>query len=186
MTVRATPLLVAPDNCDTMMGTPMLSHDLITGLRRINSNLVVPDADDRFRTAQFKGITSLWHGAPLKEGSDKVCAFHLGPIPEFTLVDGDGVMVTRGWRAIFWKLEKAGYVTQTQLERQFRVNLDYNRDSSLCSECVRQGVREPHNGGAMRRCDFHDDLYQSIQQGKKDGPELKHQSEWSKTKEMFT
>ena len=186
MTIRATPLLVAPDDSgDSMLGQPMTSHNLITGLRRCNNNLVVPDAQDRYRTQMFKGITALWLGPPGQKSGRKICAFHLGQVPEWTLVDEGGMMITRGWRAVFWKVLKAGACRQADIEREFGVNLDYVTDTTLCKDCVREGDREPNNGGVMNRCNFHDNLHSGIKQGKKDAPELKNKSEWEQTKAIF-
>ena len=187
MTIRATPLLVAPDDSgDDMIGKSMTSDDLIKGLRRINNNLVVPEPEDQYRTAMFKGITALYLGRPMAKGTTKICAFHLGMIPEWTLLDDDGVMISRGWRAIFWKVEKSGACRRESIERQFKVSLDHVTDSTLCKDCVKQGVRELHNLGKRRMCNFHDDLFGSIQQGKRDAPELKNEAGWEQTKVMFT
>lgn len=164
----------------------MSSDDLIKGLRRVNNNLVVPSPEDRYRTKMFKGITALWLGAPLKKGSTKICAFHMGSIPEWTLLDADGMMITRGWRAVFWKVVNAGACRRASIEREFRVSLDHVTDTTLCKSCVREGERNTHNGGARKMCNFHDDLHGSIAAGKKDAPEIKNILGWEQSKVMFT
>ena len=164
----------------------MSSDDLVRGLRRINNRLVVPDAQDKYRTNTFKGITALYLGPPGQKGGKKICAFHLGSVPEWTLLDADGMMITRGWRAVFWKVIKSGAVRQASIEREFKVSLDYVTDTTLCKGCVREGSRNEHNGGVRKMCNFHDDLHGSIAAGKKDAPEIKNIMGWEQSKVMFT
>lgn len=186
MSTPRTPLLVAPDGEENLLGKSMLSDDLIRGLRKCNPSLVVPAPEDRYRTPTFKGITTLWRGAPFQKGSTKICAFHLGAIPEWTQVDAEGRMITRGWRAIFEKVVRSGSSTRARIEHVFRVNLSESSNNALCVKCIRDGKREPHNNGKLRMCDLHENVYTSAQKGRVDAPELLNRANWRKTKEIAT
>ncbi len=186
MTAPRTPLLVAPEGADDLLGRTMLTLDLVRGLRQVNRKLSIPDAEDDLRTPRFKGITTLWLGPPYAPGSKKICALHLGAIPEWTQLDANGMMITRGWRAIFEKVVRSGAGTRTRIERVFRVNLSESSDNVLCAKCVREGRRERHNGGARHMCDLHETVYARVEKNMADRPEKANRAGWRKTKEIVT
>lgn len=162
--VPDTYLLVAPDKAANVLGTGITSSDMVRGLRRLNNNLAVPEPDAYgWYPGKAAGMTCLWYGEPSKPGSVKVCAFHLGEIPEFTQIAPGGDIIVKGWREIFRRVIDRTPIRQSSLERAFRVNLSRSGDINLCIQCTKEGVREPHNGGRRHLCDFHDPVAEAVE-----------------------
>lgn len=186
MGIPRNPLLVPPADTDPddLLGRSMSSADLIRGLRRINPALTVPAPCDDNRTPRFKGITTLWIGPPFAPGSTKICALHLGAIPEWSQLDPQGVLITRGWRAIFEKVVRTGAATQEQIERVFRISATRGVSDTLCGWCVREGRRVPHNHGRLKMCDLHEGAYAAARRAHYQQPENESRARWRKTKDI--
>jgi hypothetical protein len=163
----------------------MTGHALIKGLRKINPKIRVPSPQDRYRTPQFKGIVGIYLGEPGAPGSRYITAFHLGSVPEWTQLDENGALIQKGWRAVFEKVVRARAATVAQIERAFRVSLYYVDERLLCSYCLRRGDRNLHNGGAMKMCDFDEQLYRGIKTDKAEAPERELRAAYVKTKEII-
>jgi len=134
-------MMVSPDK-DNIVGTAILSDDLIRGLLKANPSFVIPTPDSYpgWYPGKGAGMTCIWLGQPPPaEGGKKVCGFHLGRIPEYTQVGLDGTIRRRGWRAIFERVMTTGFATKRSLEQIFRVSLEYDGKSPWCSRCARTG-----------------------------------------------
>lgn len=135
-----TPLLVAPSDAIDTLGTGMLHRDLIRGLRNANPNLCIPDPStwEGWYPGRAAGMTSIWWGQP--PHAPKICAFHLGVLPEFTQVTPDGIL-RRGWRDVLARVIKIGAASRESLERQFKVSLLTGApDTKACSICRLDGL----------------------------------------------
>lgn len=139
-------LLTAPAGEKNPFGTPMHSTELIRGLQRVDPRVCVPMPRDPklwLKSVQHLGgdgstdMTCIWIGDP-KHGQ-KVAAFHLGQIPEWTQVAPDGRILRRGWRNILQRCEKAGIGSRRQLEAEFKVNLDVGPPDQSCQRCRADG-----------------------------------------------
>ena len=184
MSNLSTHLLVAPSDATDLVGQGISSSDLIRKLIKLNPILFCPDIKDEKHIEGWEGVTSLWLGDP-GGGGRPICGIKLGMIPEWTLIDDKGILVTKGWRAIFEKIIHAGAVTRLQVETEFAVTLgDGERDRNLCPKCVREGKREATNGGARGFCDTHDVVYTAVAEAKRKGPERAERLNWKKEKEI--
>ena len=183
MAAPKTPLMVAPAGATDRVGKAIPSSVLLDKLAKLNPRLFCPDANDAGHIEGWHGVTSLWMGTP---GSGRpICGIKLGVIPEWTMVDERGVMVSKGWRAIFDKVIKAGGARREDLERAFGVSLgDAGVDARLCRACVREGRQMASNGGAANMCDLHDGAYASAERARTEGPELAEKAGWKKEKEI--
>lgn len=186
MSNLSTHLLVAPSDATDLFGQGIASSDLIRRLIKINPALFCPDIKDDKHIEGWQGVTSLWLGHP-EGGGRPLCGIKLGMIPEWTQIDEKGILITKGWRAIFEKIIRARAVTRLQVETEFAVTLgDGERDTKLCSRCVREGKREASNGGARGFCDTHDVVYAAVDEAKRKGPERAERLTWKKEKEIVS
>jgi hypothetical protein len=177
-----TPLLVAPSSEKDLLGKMIASSVLIRKLSGLNKAIFCPDANDRGHIEGWHGVTSLWLGEP-GGGGRPICGVRLGQIPEWTQVDGNGMLITKGWRAIFDKVIKTGAVRREDVERAFAVALgEGKRDAGLCVKCLREGRRAASNGGAAGMCDTHDGVYSAVKRAKESGPEREERAAWTKEK----
>lgn len=151
-----TPLLVAPSMADDPLGAGLYHTDLIKGLRRLCPSLCIPDPTtwEGWYPGKEFGMTSIWLGYPQAPGSLKVCSFHLGWIPEFTQTTPNGIL-RRGWRSVLWKICNMRIVSKFSLEREFKVNLDYDGKDKVCPSCQEDGIKEKSNHPSGL-CDNHE------------------------------
>ena len=178
----STPLMVAPSDAPNEMGKTFGSADLIGRLVKAQPRLFCPDANDRGHIDGWHGVTSIWFTKADGE-SRPICGIKLGLIPEWTRIDNKGVLITKGWRAIFDKVIKSGAVRRAVLERAFGVTLgEGEKDAGLCRTCIREGKRAPSNGGAALMCDVHDEVYRSVARAKFKAPEREERAVWTKEK----
>lgn len=134
-------LMVSPDK-DDPLGRTISSSDLVRGLMEANPSFIIPTPDQfpGWYPGKAAGMTCIWLGMPSAPGSRKICGFHLGPVPEFTQIAPEGTILRRGWRAIFERVIKSGFVTKAKLERVFRVNLEYDGKAPWCQSCARKSM----------------------------------------------
>lgn len=128
---------------------------LIEGLRKLNSNLFVPDPDNFPHLVQGAGVVGLWLGYPANNTCKRIATFPAAMVPEFTQIDQYGRVIAMGWRAIFAKAIRAGVVTKRAVERQFRVNLDYDGVDNVCPSCRKSGQIVKTDGGKLGLCSEH-------------------------------
>ena len=145
---RTSAILCAPANETNPFGAGMLSSDLIRGLKILNPNLVIPEPDSyrEWYPGKDQGMTCIWIGAPSAPGSKKVCAMHLGMIPEWAQIGPDKVMIARGWRDILDRCIRCGVMTKAAAERVFKVDLTIDGYDTLCRTCRLDGLRSPADG----------------------------------------
>lgn len=144
MGLLKTPLMVPPSGALATLGEGIHHTVLIKGLRRCNGTLTIPDPSTwvGWYPGRASGMTSIWWGQPPL--APKICAFHLGEIPEFTQITPEGTLLRRGWRDIFKRVINIGAVSQHALERQFKVRLDTDGvDTKLCHKCRLDGQIVP-------------------------------------------
>lgn len=186
MAVPGTHILVAPSGEKDLIGRGIQASELIRKLRTLNPRIYCPDIRDEKHIASWHGVTSLWLGEPGANGRP-ICGIRLGLIPEWTQIDPDGILITKGWRAIFDKIIKARAVTQAQVEKAFAVTLGVERqDAGLCPKCTREGKREVGNGGARGMCDLHDGAYTASDEAGRKGPEVAERAAWKKEKTIVS
>ena len=184
MSIPNTPLLVAPSDAANLVGKVIQSSELIRKLTKLNPRLFCPDIDDNNHIKSWHGVTSLWIGEPGGNGRP-ICGIRLGAIPEWTEIDKDGILVTKGWRAIFEKVIRFGATRRVEIEREFGISLEIGpSDMMLCRACVREGRRSITNGGVRSMCDIHDGAYGAADRAKSQGPEVEHRASWKKEKEI--
>ncbi|MCK5245734.1 hypothetical protein KAR02_02475 [Candidatus Bipolaricaulota bacterium] len=184
MSLPKTPLMVAPDENgpESLLGRCMPSSDLVRTLIEVNRNIFCPDINDANHIESWHGVTSLWLGDP-GGGGKPICGIKLGTVPEWTRIDDKGVMISKGWRAIFEKVIRARAATRAQIEKAFKVSLaPATAPSTLCGVCVREGRREKHNGGARKMCDMHDGAYAAVESAMRTAPERLDKALWKKEK----
>lgn len=162
MAVPNTYLYTAPIKLANAVGREILSGDIIKGLRRINANLCtpLPEHYEHYYPLQRAGITCLWLGRP--GVGNKITAFRLGPVPEFTQLDRAGNLLCKGWRAIFYKVIRSRAATKKQVEAQFAVDLSVVGVDKSCTQCRRQGVVKL-SVGANHLCWDCNDTYETTQ-----------------------
>lgn len=184
--IPKTHLLTAPSDAADLMGRCISSSDLIRGLIKLNGKLFCPDIKDENHIEGWHGVTSIWLGEPGGNGRP-ICGIKLGQIPEWTQIDDKGILVTKGWRAIFDRIIKSGALRIDQIETAFHVTLGLGAaDTALCLGCIREGRREPTNGGARNLCDIHDGAYIAAARAKSEGPELELRAAYKKEKEYVS
>jgi len=171
-----TPLRAAPLDATSLFGGSILSEDLIKGLRRINNNIVTPLPEHYNEWYPYKkeGATCLWLGRP--GDGVKITAFHLGPVPEWTLM-GEGRLLRKGWRAIFDRVIRSKAATRQQIEREFRVSLEYDGRDKLCPRCFHEGMRVA-GAGASGLCDTHE----SVRRAAKQMSEARKEARWNRAR----
>lgn len=156
----------------------MSSSDLIKGLKMCNRNVTVPEpAHYESMGWHYPGMkdgqTSIWLGRPptredaasvditlqmhqrrKRTHGRKVCAFHLGWVPEWTQLSPEGTVIRRGVRDILERFIKAGGASRQRVERIFKTYLDYDGDDGSCVKCRRRGKRVPYTSSHTKLCDF--------------------------------
>lgn len=173
-------LLTAPMDVENAFGRGLHHADLVKRLIALNRRLDIPlpEACPWWYPGKKAGMTSIWVGEAFKATSKKICAFHLGEIPEFTQIDDEGNIIRRGWRAILQKVIKSRAITKAAAEKAFAVTLDYDGFDGACVRCRREGtVRagSPKDG----LCAFHSEIEMvsvSAQETKKEKAWLRQQS----------
>jgi len=145
-------LMTAPLGETNPFGQTIQSDDLVRGLHNINPAIRAWEENSGGLWYPGKGrISCLWLGDPGGKGQ-KLAAFPLGPIPEFTQIapDSDEIMLM-GWRQIFEDVIASGAVTQAAVERQFKVDLTIDQKDLACDQCRRFGtVRKADIDGLCR------------------------------------
>ena len=168
-------LLTAPLDAATAFGVGMQHDVLVKGLRECNLNVSVPlpDSYPHWYPGKANGQTTIWIGPPFEATSRKVCAFHIGEIPEFTQVDDKGNIIRRGWRAILEKCIKAGVASKRRIESKFSVILDYAGPDRACWKCRMSGkIRRATCPGPL--CDLHSEVQKTANKA----VELKKEKAW--------
>jgi hypothetical protein len=145
-----TAVMCAPDRAFDQLGTGMPSSDLICGLKLLNSRVVIPLPEHyaEWYPGKRAGQTCIWLGPPGHPKSSKICAFHLGMIPEWTQIAPGAVMIARGWRSILDLCIRRRVASKAAIERVFRVNMDVGGKDTLCRICRKDGLRSPVDGKA--------------------------------------
>src|SRR3990172_3435711 len=95
----------------------------------------------------------------------------LGPIPEWTQVRPDGIIMGRGWRNILETVWKKGGATKIALERVFKVTLGADGSDGSCHQCRREGCINSARGGLA--CALHNNVgvhVRAAKQARKDAP----------------
>jgi hypothetical protein len=173
-------LLSAPLDADDAFGQGLHHVDLALKLKACNKRIEIPlpESCPWWYPGKKAGMTSIWVGEPFKPTSKKVCAFHLGMLPEFTQIDDQGNIMRRGWRAVLSKAIKAKAIRKAVAERIFKTTLDYDGFDGACVRCRREGTLKrgsPKDG----LCDLHREMSvvtTSVQELKKEKAWLKQQS----------
>ena len=149
-------MLGAPTDADNPFGEPLSAHALLKGLRLCNVNLhaPLPDAYDTWFPGKAQGMTALWLGQPSTPGSKKICAFHLGIMPEFTQIGPDGEILRRGWRSVLRKVITARAATKRTVNRVFKIDIDTDGEDPSCSRCRMEG-RTTKADSAGNLCTLH-------------------------------
>lgn len=172
MAAPNTPLLVAPADAPNALGQVFPSSELIARLIKLNRRIFCPDINDANHIESWHGVTSLWLGTP-DGGGKPICGIRLGLIPEWTQLSSEGILITKGWRAIFDKVIRSGAISRSRLESEFGVTLVYGKaDANLCPKCVREGRREPSDGGVRGFCATHSQVYDTAASAKRNAPEV--------------
>ncbi len=160
MQIPHTPILCAPSDAIDTLGVTWLSADLIKGLQRINRDVFVPmpSAAPWSYPGKDFGHTCIYIGQPDAPKTRKVCAFHLGAIPEWTQIDPTGRIIVRGWRSILERCIKAGVGTRAQIERTFRISMQLGKpEEKWCFMCKRNDLKIRSTGGKSGMCESHED-----------------------------
>jgi hypothetical protein len=173
-------MLTAPLDMKNAFGQGMHHRDLALKLLACNPafEIPLPESCPWWYPGKKAGMTSIWIGEPFKPTSKKICAFHLGMLPEFTQIDDAGNIIRRGWRSILSKCIKSKAVTKRKVRTIFKTGVDYEGFDGACVRCRREGTLKrgsPKDG----LCELHrmmDDLSSRITEGKKEGKWLKEQS----------
>ena len=156
MATPKTYLYVAPHDADNLFGASIMAHDLVSGLRRINPNIV---ADLAFPSGVWSPgleaseiITCLWLGHSRKR---KITGFSMGPVPEYTQIDQHGTILQKGWRAIFERCIRMRACSRFAIERQFHVDLTTGGKDKNCVRCLAVGVRRKAFHASETLCGIH-------------------------------
>lgn len=164
--------MTAPDKAENQLGRTILSADIISKLHKINPSICVPQPDSfGWYPGKSAGMTCLWNGQP--NFGRKISAIHLGAVPEFTQISPEGGIIVMGWRRIFARVVKSGAATKRQIEHAFRVQLDTDGSDGLCRNCVREGFKNKHNGGALLMCDVHEATIKVVERARENQRERK-------------
>lgn len=144
--IPKTYLCTAPSDATDPFGRMLTHTEVIAGLQRANPRIWAPT--EGWQTWST-GRTSIWLGQPLLPGSKKICAFQLGPIPEFSQIGPDSRVMARGWRAILERVVAMHAAPRHVLERIFNVTLGFDGKDRNCHLCRRSGkaVRAETAGG---------------------------------------
>ena len=163
--------MVAPSDAPNLLGRVIQSSDLIRRLIKLNRTIFCPDINDANHSESWHGVTSLWLGTP-DGGGRPICGIRLGPVPEWTQISDEGILITKGWRAIFDKVIRSNAISRSAIEEEFGVTLsDGSRDAGLCPKCIKEGRREATDGGARGYCADHNEVYDSVARAKASAPE---------------
>ena len=156
-------VMCAPDRAFDQLGTGMPSTDLIRGIKMLNARVVIPEPDHyrEWYPGKKSGQTCIWIGPPGLATSKKICAFHLGMIPEWTQIAPcnlctmlgtrcahAGTMMARGWRSILDLCIRRRVASRAAIERTFRVSMNIGGKDTLCRICRKDGLRSPVDGKA--------------------------------------
>ncbi len=132
-----TMLLGSPSVNDDPFGTPIISSDMVSGLRKINPDIYSQEQHTwgLWYPGKARGITTLWVAS--SDGtSRKISAYNYGAIPEFTQIGPHGDIIAKGWRAIFEKVVRCKAASRKAIEKKFRVNLELgDPDTVYCGKC---------------------------------------------------
>lgn len=151
MGLPQTYLMSAPEGCQNPFGETILSDDFVRGMRCINPAIRAWEQNSSDLWYPGKGrISCLWIGDPGGK-SKKLCAFPLGPIPEFTQIAPDNEVLLLGWRAIFSDIIKTGGATRERIERQFKISLNHDEKDSACRQCRMYGTVRPSDKDGLCR-----------------------------------
>ena len=122
MTIASTYLMTAPsDSSGDTMGNAIEASVLISRLRRLEPNIHVwQQFGDQDYPGKKTGGTCMWMGDP-GGISRKITAFHMGPVPEFTVLSADGHIVVKGWRAIFDRVIRIARIRRLDIEKAFNI-----------------------------------------------------------------
>ena len=165
-------LLCAPSDGEESLGKGMHSTDFLKAIRQCNPNLTTPDPSVHgWYPRKNVGHTTIWLGEPFK--GRKITTLQLGIIPEWTQVDPQGLIISRGWRSVIQKLLQARCVTKRTIERVFKITLDLGKPNDICQQCLKEGRGRIPTKAASRLCDTHDHLIKQVhqnQQRTKDAP----------------
>jgi hypothetical protein len=159
MSLPRTYLMTPPAGAADPFGAGMSPRDLVRGLRQCNPGLCIPLPEhyDGWYPGKGAGQTCIWWGKPPtkveKTDALKITSFWLDVIPEFTQLGAKGKIIRRGWRSILEKCIKSGAITAPQVERVFKIRLDYDGKDKLCPTCLRRGQRNKATG-ASGLCDM--------------------------------
>lgn len=158
-------LMSAPADAPDPVGRAIMFDTIVKGLQRINSKVSVWQQypDGLWYPGKATGKTCLWIGEPGGK-SQKISSITPGPVPEFTQISNRGQTLLKGWRHIFEACIRVKAATRTQIEQQFKVNLQIAGHDLFCNRCVMIGIRKPHNGGAMRYCNRHEAIQKTVDQ----------------------
>ncbi len=179
-----TSLLQAPFDMKNTFGEGMTSDDLIKGLRIANPSISVPVPDAYgWYPGKALGMTSIWCGPPSEAGGRKICAFHLGMVPEFTQVDSEGELTRRGWRSIFQKVLRLKVISKARLEQVFKVNLSVGGKEKACSKCREENIINS-NIKTSGLCDSHNAISEAVKLSKRIKAEAPLVEKYFKDKEL--
>jgi len=142
MTQPRTHLLTAPADVGMCaFGQVIHSNDLIRKLKRINPRVYHWQASANLKASwdgESKGSTCLW----ISRGggkADKITAFGVGPIPEFSQIGPEGLVIVKGWKAIFERCISCRVTTRNRIEQVFGVSLDYHeKTDATCISCLKE------------------------------------------------
>jgi len=146
-------LLTAPADlaATNAHGSAMRHVDLVEKLQECNPAIRCPMHEYE--------ATTLWLGAPYAPGSRFLLAIPQGMIPEFTLLDAQGIPTKRGWRAVVEKLWRAKIITKRRVEKAFGISFDADGWDGYCIECRRATVLKKAVSSISKRCQWHEDIW---------------------------
>lgn len=168
-------LFTPPEGVTDPYGTGIHHSDFARKLRLLNKRLQMPTPDqwgENYYPGREHGITTVWLGTPQAPGSKKITAVTMGQIPEWTVMDAQGNVVQKGWRAILSKCIKARCFTQQAAERLFNTSLEVSGRSNLCDQCAAEGKRRLATS-ASKLCDTHDGIRKETKRAQEAGKERK-------------
>lgn len=175
MAVPNTYLLGAPCDKDPF-GRAIQSSDIVKGLKEINPRITSWEqhTPGLWYPGKKRGISSLWLGQPgatwskadKTVGGIKISAFNYGPIPEFTQIDPNGEIISKGWRAIFAKVMLMKAASAQALEQKFHVRLEVGEEDTVyCRLCRREG-RYEKSENSSGLCNIHEAVRKQVEQTK--------------------
>jgi hypothetical protein len=157
VTVPKSYLFTAPhDAGPDSFGNAIDANDLIAKLRKLEPRIHVWQQfpDYKWYPGKSRGTTCMWLGDP-GGSSRKITAFNMGPIPEFTVLNSEGDIQVKGWRAIFHRVMTVTNITKAQLESTFDVSLAVGPHQPICEQCLRAHGKIVRTPNKERLCNFH-------------------------------